>query len=230
MAHANYSVALRILARLISYPDAALRADLPELRAALAGDAAFLPARRRELDALAARLGAGDAIEHEAEYVRTFDQGRATSLHLFEHVHGDSRERGPAMIDLCQTYESAGLLLAPDELPDYLPVVLEFSSTLAPAAARDFLGEIAHLVNALFNALQQRHSPYASVMGALLELCGERAHEVSIAPDESPDASWAEPPAFDGCSTGGQRRPDAVMPIHFAGTDKSAPVARGVAR
>lgn len=230
MARANLSVALRILARLLSYPDAALRADLADLRAALASEKAFAPARRKEIEALVTHLAKGDAIEHEADYVRTFDQGRATSMHLFEHVHGDSRERGPAMIDLCQTYESAGLLLAPDELPDYLPVVLEFASTLAPGAARDFLGEIAHLVNALFNALQQRQSPYASVMGALLELCGETACEVSIAPDEAPDATWAEPPAFDGCTSRGQGKPDAVMPIHFAGAAKSAPVAKGVAR
>ena len=74
----------------------------------------------------------------------SLDRGRATSLHLFEHVHGDSRDRGPAMIDLAQTYEAAGLYLAEGELPDYLPVVLQYASTQPPAQARAFLaGDLA---------------------------------------------------------------------------------------
>ncbi|MET5021328.1 nitrate reductase molybdenum cofactor assembly chaperone, partial [Burkholderia pseudomallei] len=76
-----------------------------------------------------------------------FDRGRSTSLHLFEHVHGDSRDRGPAMIDLAQTYEKAGLHLGPAELPDYLPVVLEFASTQPPKEARAFLAEMTHILN-----------------------------------------------------------------------------------
>ena len=79
-----------------------------------------------------------DPIELEARYVELFDRGRATSLHLFEHVHGDSRDRGPAMIDLTQTYEKAGLLLGPHELPDHLCVVLEFASTQPPRAGARF--------------------------------------------------------------------------------------------
>ncbi|MCP2937330.1 nitrate reductase molybdenum cofactor assembly chaperone, partial [Salmonella enterica subsp. enterica serovar Typhimurium] len=82
----------------------------------------------------------------EAAYVELFDRGRSTSLHLFEHVHGDSRDRGPAMIDLAQTYEKAGLYLAEGELPDYLPVVLEFVSTQPAREARAFLGEMTHIL------------------------------------------------------------------------------------
>ena len=92
-------------------------------------------------------------MQVEADYVELFDRGRATSLHLFEHVHGDSRDRGPAMIDLGQTYEKAGLILAEGELPDYLPAVLEFVSTQPPREARAFLGEMAHILNAIFAAL-----------------------------------------------------------------------------
>ncbi len=112
-------------------------------------------------------LASGDPLDTEAAYVQLFDRGRATSLHLFEHVHGDSRDRGPAMIDLAQTYEQAGLYLAPGELPDYLPVVLEFVSTQPPREARAFLGEMTHIFNALFSALRERQSAYASVIGAL---------------------------------------------------------------
>jgi nitrate reductase delta subunit len=130
-------------------------------------------------------------------------------------VHGESRDRGPAMIDLTKTYEQEGLFLGEGELPDFVPVVLEFASTLAPRQARDFLAEMAHIFNAIFAALQQRESPYAAVLGALLELAGEKASPVEIAPEESIDAVWEEPVVFDGCSSKGQSRPDQVQPIHI---------------
>jgi nitrate reductase delta subunit len=135
MALPNASVSLRALALLLSYPDAALRGHLPALRAALRNEGMIPSGRLGELDALISRLENGDPLEIEAAYVQLFDRGRATSLHLFEHVHGDSRDRGPAMIDLQQTYEKAGLFLAPGELPDFLPVLLEFASTQPPRQA-----------------------------------------------------------------------------------------------
>jgi nitrate reductase delta subunit len=209
------SLTLRVLARLLSYPDAELRGHLPGMSEALHAENAIAPERLAELDALISTLTQGDALDNEAEYVQIFDRGRATSLHLFEHVHGDSRDRGPAMIDLAQTYEKAGLFLAPGEMPDYLPVVLEFVSTQPPKEARAFLGEMAHIFNAIFNALQQRKSAYASVIGALLELAGEKAHAVKVVPDEELDAAWEEPVVFDGCSTKGQAKPNQAQPIHI---------------
>ena len=217
------SLSLRVLARLLSYPDAQLRGDLADMRQALLSENAIASARLEELNALINGLARGNALDNEAEYVEVFDRGRATSLHLFEHVHGDSRDRGPAMIDLAQTYEKAGLFLGPDEMPDYLPVVLEFVSTQPPKEARAFLGEMAHIFNAIFNALQQRNSPYASVLGALLELSGEKAHPVKIVADEPLDTSWEEPVVFDGCSVKGQTKPDQPQPIHFVKTDAAKP-------
>lgn len=213
------SVSLRVLARLLAYPDAQLRANLDDMRQALLSEKAIAPARLDELNALISGLARGHALDIEADYVEVFDRGRATSLHLFEHVHGDSRDRGPAMIDLAQTYEKAGLFLGPDEMPDYLPVVLEFVSTQPPKEAREFLGEMAHIFNAIFNALQQRNSPYASVLGALLELSGEKAHPVKVVADEPLDTTWEEPVVFDGCSVKGQTKPDQPQPIHFVKTD-----------
>ncbi|MBU0588861.1 MAG: nitrate reductase molybdenum cofactor assembly chaperone [Gammaproteobacteria bacterium] len=209
------SISLRVLARLLSYPDAELREHLPSMRDALHAEKALEPERQAELDALITKLLKGDALDNEAEYVQIFDRGRATSLHLFEHVHGDSRDRGPAMIDLAQTYEKAGLFLAPGEMPDYLPVVLEFVSTQPPREARAFLAEMAHIFNAISNALQQRKSAYASVLGALLELAGEKAHAVKVVPDEALDTAWEEPVVFDGCSTKGQAKPNQAQPIHI---------------
>ena len=206
---------LRVMAGLLGYPDAAMRGYLGDMRAALHAERALGAERLAELDALIDGLGRADPLETEANYVQLFDRGRATSLHLFEHVHGDSRDRGPAMIDLAQTYEKGGLFLAGGELPDYLPVVLEFVSTQPPREAREFLGEMAHIFNAIFSALQQRESAYASVLGAMLELAGEKAQAVKVVPDEPLDDSWAEPVVFDGCSTKGQASPGQPQPIHI---------------
>jgi nitrate reductase delta subunit len=209
------SKSLRVLARLLGYPDAELRGNLLALRGALHEERALPSQRLAELDALIESLERGAPLEVEADYVELFDRGRSTSLHLFEHVHGDSRDRGPAMIDLAQTYEKAGMYLAEGELPDFLPVVLEFTSTQPPREAREFLAEMAHIFNAIFAALQQRGSAYASVLGALLELAGEKAQPVEIAAEESIDAVWQEPVVFDGCSSKGQARPGQPQPIHI---------------
>jgi nitrate reductase delta subunit len=215
----NTSISLRVLARLLAYPNQALRADLADMQLALEADRALTPARKDELFALIRHLAEGTPLEVEGEFVELFDRGHATSLHLFEHVHGDSRDRGPAMVDLTQTYEKAGLFLAPEELPDYLPVVLEFVSTQPPKEAKAFLAEMAHIFNAIFSALQQRNTPYASVIGALLELSGEKAQAVKVVADEALDATWEEPEVFGGCSVKGQGKPDQPQPIHFVKTD-----------
>ncbi len=206
---------LRALAMLLGYPSAELRANLPKLIEAIEAEAVVPAERRQELKALAAELTRLDPMEVESRYVETFDRGRATSLHLFEHVHGDSRDRGPAMVDLAQTYEKAGLLLGPDELPDHLCVVLEFASTQPPKLAADFLGEMEHILTAIFSALLKRGSPYAVVLAAVLELAGQKVQAVPIEADEPMDESWVEPMAFDGCSTKGQAKPGDPQPIHF---------------
>ena len=122
----SMKTSLRVLAALLGYPDTGLRSHLAEMRELMLEDRVLSPSRQLEIVALINTLLGADPLLTEAAYVELFDRGRATSLHLFEHVHGDSRDRGPAMIDLGQTYEKAGLILAEGELPDYLPAVLEF--------------------------------------------------------------------------------------------------------
>lgn len=206
---------LRVLSALLTYPDAVVRAHLPEMRNLIGDERTLSQARRGELQALIDALLHAEPLTTEAQYVELFDRGRATSLHLFEHVHGDSRDRGPAMIDLGQTYAKAGLMLADGELPDYLPAVLEFVSTQPPREARAFLAEMAHILNAIFAALIARESAYASVLGALLELAGEKVTTVAPTADAPLDQSWPEPAAFDGCSTKGQARPEQLHPVHI---------------
>ena len=209
------ALTLRVLAHLLRYPDAALREHLGELAQALRDERALGAARIDELQRLIDRLQTHPAMAVEADYVERFDRGRRTALHLFEHVHGDSRDRGPAMIDLARTYEAAGLMLADGELPDYLPVVLEFASTQPPAQAREFLRETAHILRVIFTALLEQRSGYASVLAAVLDLAGEKAEKVAL-PEEKPlDEEWAEPEAFGGCSTQGQARPGQPQPVHI---------------
>ena len=223
----NNRYTLRVLSKLLSYPDAAQRAQLPQLMPVLKEEGALSVGRQAELQTLATHLQRLDSMDAESRYVEAFDRGRATCLHLFEHVHGDSRDRGPAMIDLTKTYEQSGLFLSPDELPDHLCVVLEFASTQTPEVAKAFLGEMAHILNAIFSALLNRESPYAVVLAAVLELAGHKAQAVQIVADEPLDESWSEPEAFDGCSTRGQARPGEAQPIHIV--RKTSTQTRGVA-
>ncbi len=209
------SRSLRVLAALLAYPDAQMRLHLPEMSDCLREERAVSSRRRLEIDALIDRLARSDQLQAEADYVENFDSSRSTSLHLFEHVHGDSRERGPALIDLGKTYEQAGLLLAESELPDYLPVALEYASTQPPREARAFLAEMSEVLNSICCALQRRRSDYAGVIAALIELAGEQVHPAETTPDEPLDERWAEPPVFDGCSTKGQARPGQPQPIQI---------------
>ena len=180
---ASLRITLRVLARLLDYPDAQLRPQVGELLQALAEENVLGKDRLAELHALGRQLAQHDMYALQERYVETFDRGRQTSLHLFEHIHGDSRERGPALLDLAQTYEKAGLLFNAPELPDHLGVVLEFASTQPAALAREFLGEMTHILNALFTALLQSQSPYASGIAAILEAADEKDQDVHPAPE-----------------------------------------------
>ncbi|MFN0164235.1 MAG: nitrate reductase molybdenum cofactor assembly chaperone [Burkholderiales bacterium] len=206
---------LKVLARLLDYPDAELRAHLPVMRATLAAEGALPAARLQELDLLMNGIARRDDLDAEADYVQLFDSGRSASLYLFEHVHGDSRDRGPAMIDLAKTYEEAGLYLAQGVMPDHLPVALEYASTQPPREARAFVAEMAHILSAIFAGLERRGSRYASAVGALLDLAGEKARAVELPAEEPLDEAWEEPAAFDGCSVKGQARPGQEQPVRF---------------
>ncbi|MFM0639968.1 nitrate reductase molybdenum cofactor assembly chaperone [Paraburkholderia metrosideri] len=222
-----HCAAARVIAALLSYPDAQLRALLPELTIVLSRDTVLSAERRDAVFALTADLQQSEPLEAEARYLDTFDRGRRTSLHLFEHVHGDSRDRGPAMIDLQQTYAQEGLLLTPGELPDYLPVVLEFASTQPYGVAREFLAELAHLLQSIHAALARQQSPYAAAVAAALDLAGEPVQQpetVPEAPAEAPlDEQWAEPAVFDGCSVAGQNAGPRVQPIQIVRRDAASP-------
>ena len=185
----------KILSALLCYPDDDLRAAIPEIAAALAED--MPPAQTAALHPLILALADGDLYDLQADYVDLFDRGRRLSLHLFEHVHGESRDRGQAMVDLAQVYEQGGLLLAPGELPDYLPLFLEFLSTRPPAEAAGLLADIVPILTSMHGAVQARGTRYAAIFATLLHIAG--AATIVVAPAaraaeelEALDAEWEE--------------------------------------
>lgn len=209
----------KVLSALLCYPTAELKGAVGELRAAL-HEEALLPAPRLALlDRLLHELARRDLYDLQERYTLLFDRSRSLSLHLFEHVHGESRDRGQAMVDLARHYESRGFALATSELPDFLPLFLEFLSVLPPAEARALLAEPAEVLRTLEERLRRRGSIYAGVFLALLDLAGERpaagartapADEVDPEDLEALDAEWEETqvtfgpgdPMADACGRG----------------------------
>ena len=194
----NPTLLLRALSALLTYPDAELRAALPEVIEAIRDTRTLDAHRKSDLIALADKIAATDALEAEGRYVDLFDRGRRTSLNLFEFVHGDGRERGPAMLELRQRYLDAGMEPIANDLPDHLPLLLEYLSCRDLAETKDTIGEIAHLLRQLGNTLLGLHSRYAAVMAALLALGGEKGLDTlaPVPPPEDVDRAWEERPTF----------------------------------
>lgn len=192
---------LRAMSALLSYPSEEMRKALPEIADVVRTSPLVAGRERQGLFDLIDELGCGELLAVEERYVDLFDRGRALSLHLFEHLHGDSRDRGEAMVDLKQLYTRAGFDLATTELPDYLPVVLEYLSCRDLAAAREMLADCAHILATIARSLLARRSRYAAVLQSLLVIAGEQPIDSSKIPPvreqtEDIDRNWAEQPAF----------------------------------
>lgn len=194
---------LKALSLTLSYPSAELQEAMPEIGAILGADPRIAPDTRAALKVLAEGLGQGDLFDLQESYVMLFDRSRTLSLNLFEHVHGESRDRGDAMVSLIETYRAGGFEPATTELPDHLPVLLEFLSTRPPAEAQETLADAAHIFDALAARLERRDSGYVAAFAALSRLAGIRADADAVAgmlaqPDDDPtdlealDAVWEE--------------------------------------
>ncbi|MPV57464.1 nitrate reductase molybdenum cofactor assembly chaperone [Burkholderia sp. HI2761] len=183
------------LAALLDYPDESLVAALDSIDTHLRERTRMPKAVRAGLDRFLAYVRERDLLTLQENYVGLFDRGRATSLYLFEHVHGESRDRGQAMVDLLQMYERHGLFLNQGELPDYLPVFLEYLSRLPAPDARKLLAETGEILRALAGQLAQRGSHYSFVMGALLPMAGLTLADAPEAADD--DVAAERPSAAD---------------------------------
>jgi nitrate reductase delta subunit len=215
----------KVLSALLSYPEPDLLAHAGELAASLA-DEGLLPAEN--VDALGdflAKLGALDPLEAQERYVSLFDRNRSLSLHLYEHVHGESRERGQAMVRLGEVYRLHGLEIDAHELPDYLPLFLEFLSLLPRQAAASMLSEAVHVVAALRERLAMRASPYGTVMAALETLAARPAERTAVA-----EVLAVLKPEADGLEALDRQWEEEAVRFAGAGAPDEAAAATGCGR
>lgn len=165
---------LKLIARLLDYPDAQVQAHINELCEVVVSSAELSSDLKDSLLVLIDEIYGGDLLDAQENYTHVFDYGRALSLLLFEHVHGESRDRGQAMVDLMALYEANGFAINVRELPDYIPLYLEYLSHRPEAEARDGLADIAHILGLLCARLRQRSSNYEVLFEALIVLSGEQ--------------------------------------------------------
>jgi nitrate reductase delta subunit len=205
----------KVLSALLCYPTQELVSLVPEIRAALHEEGLLAQTTLEGLGGLFDYLERTDIYELEENYVLLFDRSRSLALNLFEHVHGESRDRGQAMVDLKALYERHDLHIASGELPDFLPLFLEFLSILPLDEARAHLSEAAHIVSTLSERLEKRESRYAALLAAIAELAGDETSDIELVADDGTkpddlaalDAAWEEAAvtfgpgeALDGCS------------------------------
>jgi nitrate reductase delta subunit len=194
---------LKVLSALLTYPSPELLQAADEMKAILHREGLLKrPVLAGVID-LIDSLCASDLFDAQERYILLFDRTRSLSLHLFEHVHGESRDRGQAMVDLIKVYEDGGFTPTLTELPDFLPLFLEFAALQPPGTALELIAEPGHVFAALAERLGKRTSPYRGVFDALVALSKAKLDEAALAalraePDPEPDdlealdAAWAE--------------------------------------
>ncbi|MCL6745465.1 nitrate reductase molybdenum cofactor assembly chaperone [Kosakonia sp. R1.Fl] len=190
-------IELVVISRLLEYPDAALWQHQQEVFDALASGENLTKADAQQVGVFLRDLTSQDLLDAQANYSELFDRGRATSLLLFEHVHGESRDRGQAMVDLLAQYERHGLQLDSRELPDHLPLYLEYLAQLPLAEAIGGLQDIAPILALLKARLAQRESHYATLFDALLSLANTQVDSAQVAEKIAGEARDDTPQALD---------------------------------
>jgi nitrate reductase delta subunit len=203
----------RILSALLDYPDEPLVAALDEIETALTG----FPDAARELAPLVAALRGQSLIESQQVYVATFDRNPRHSLYLFEHVHGESRARGEALVDLLDEYRRHDVDVASNELPDYVPLFLEVLGLLDDATADALLADAIHVLAAIGERLERDASPYAAIFTVLRARCAVEPQPLAVAPVRDMDEALER---FGPLADGTEPLPGAigtVGPVGAAG-------------
>jgi nitrate reductase delta subunit len=217
----------KALALLLTYPTPDVQALAPEALTLIEAEGLVPQAIRQALRRLVSEIAAGDIYDLQERYTELFDRTRSLSLNLYEHVHGESRDRGEAMVALAELYRAHDLHLSANELPDFLPVFLEFLSTLPDAQAASLLGEATHVLDAMGERLKTRGSAYRAVFVALGKLASAAADPGALAallsePDENPndlealDKAWAETAVTFGPSDVGCPKASALVDAMMA--------------
>lgn len=199
----------KALGALLTYPTDDLVAALPELREALRREAMIDVAALTRIDTMCAHFEYIDLLDLQDDYVSLFDRMRSLSLHLYEHLYGEARERGQAMVRLQTLYKFHGFTHVSEELPDYLPLFCEFLSLMPEKTARTILSDAAAVIEALHQRAEKRDTPYASVFAALTGLASKQVDRAALAEImrgggldadtlEALDRDWEEAPVTFG--------------------------------
>lgn len=202
----------QILSALLLYPEPALLENLPVLEAELAKTPLLHAPLRPLLDMLAT----DDLITLQERYVTTFDRNPSHSLHLFEHIHGESRDRGQAMVDLMEEYKKHGLDMTGEDLPDFVPLFLEFLSQVEEQEAGRLLSDAIHVLAHIGRKLAANDSPYSGVFDALQQLSPVAAEELTEPPIRNMDEALETfGPGADGVEPLLQTHAGGAQPINF---------------
>jgi len=205
-------IVYRALGALLVYPEAELQAAIPELARTLASEPDVL----RGVQPLLAQLAEGDLIELQQAYVQLFDRNPSHSLHLFEHIHGEDRARGQAMVDLIDEYRQHGFEPVADELPDYVPLFLEFLSLCDADEAARLLGDAVHVLAHVAKKLADSGSAYAGVLDALVWLSPVAPEPLTVPPIRDMDEALETfGPGPDGVEPLLKPALPELAPIHF---------------
>lgn len=195
---------LKVISLLLDYPTQRVFDARDELAEAIAATRVISPEQRSAVQGLLTELTTSHLMDAQEAYVKLFNRGRHFSLLLFEHVHGESRDRGQAMVDLMAQYENDGFAIGVKELPDYIPLYLEYLSHCDEPTARAGLADVEHLLAVLAARLLEQQSRYAGCFQALLQIAGfepelaieqvreqvsQEVHDDSL---EALDALWEE--------------------------------------
>jgi len=157
----------KLLSALLDYPNQDLVEHLPELREFVVQNQEIDHTEREALQNFLIHLQSMPITEVQAEYVKTFDMTAEHSLHLTHHLFGDDKNRGPALIDLGELYKDYGVEVVTNELPDYLPLILEFTAYLDDNEATVFLSDAKKVLSILTENLQKAGSPYAALVSII---------------------------------------------------------------
>lgn len=189
----------KAISLLLCYPESDWLDALPEMEAALKEEADSNGDAATRMAPLFAQLRDTSLIALQENYVATFDRNPSHSLHLFEHIHGESRDRGSAMIDLLQEYWKRDFDASASELPDYVPLFLEFLSLLPNVEAMELLGDAVHVIATVGRKLDANGSPYATAFQVLESMSPVEAQELAEPPIHDMDEAMEMfGPTMDG--------------------------------
>lgn len=174
-------LALKVISRLLDYPSQELLSHTADLVKATRESTLLSTESQNELVEFIHQLAEGDLYDVQERYDLLFDRGRYLSLLLFEHVHGESRDRGQAMVDLMREYSEHGFDVDSEQLPDYIPLYLEFLSEQDESYMREWLTDVSHILTVLSERLRDRKCNYRVLFDLLLELSGTVVEREKIA-------------------------------------------------